>query len=61
MNGAGQVVCGALKQLNNPKNPWDFMGCQVASCFEALKSGCHERRVWCFHSRGGDGFLGNKR
>ena len=29
MNGAGQVVCGALKQLNNPKSPWDFMGCQV--------------------------------
>ncbi len=28
------------------------LGCQVATCFDALKSGCHERRVWCFHRRG---------
>ena len=22
-----------------PKNPWDVIGCQVATCFEALKRG----------------------
>ena len=25
--------------MRYPKNPWDVMGCQVATCFEALKSG----------------------
>ena len=39
-----------------PKNPWD-VGFRVSSCqtcFEAVFSGCHERRVWCFNKRGQD-------
>ena len=27
--------CRCSTYRNNPKNPWDVMGCQVATCFEA--------------------------
>ena len=33
--------------------------CQVATCFESLFLGCHDRRVWWFHWRGQDTFLWN--
>ena len=41
-----------------PKNPWD-VGFRVSSChlFWGPETGCHERRVWCFHRRGQDGFF----
>ena len=38
-------------EVDHPKNPWDVMGCQVAT-------GCHERRVWCFHRKVFNGVLG---
>ena len=51
-----------LIEIYYPKNPCDVMGCKVATCFffgpfrgvSILK---REGR-WCFHSFGGDGFLG---
>ena len=30
------LKCFCLHLLSHPKNPWDVMGCQVATCFEAV-------------------------
>ena len=35
-------ICRGYVSFREGKNPWDVIfGCQVATCFEALKSGCH--------------------
>ena len=34
-----------------PKDPWDVMGVSKTPFLRPF-SGCHERRVWCFHRRG---------
>ena len=46
------------KEIINPKNPWDAMGCQVATCFEAL-FGVFPLGGSGVSIGGGDGFLGH--
>ena len=50
------LACQQIETLR-PKNVWDVMGFQKIQNPSVLRpfSGCHERRVWCFH---GTGFLG---
>ena len=42
----------SFEKFNRPKNPWDLIGCQVATCFWGPFQGVIRVRVWCFKGSG---------